>query len=365
MFGNDAKESEIVEQIIPQQPESTEQQIVEQPKELKEKGFFSKVTSAVRQTFGVEKIKTGLTKTRETFSTNLRKVLGVGRKIDDTLLNEIEELLITADIGYDTTSTLIDAIRKRVKKENWENAEDVYNILRDEIANLLVESPSAHNDKIYDIEDDNKPFVILVIGVNGVGKTTTIGKLAHNYKNAGKEVIIGAADTFRAAANEQLEIWAERANVDIVQQHQGADPAAVAYDTLKSAIAKQKDVVIIDTAGRLHNKKHLMDELEKIARVMKKLKQTAPDEVYLILDATTGQNAILQAKEFSKVANLTGIVLTKLDGTAKGGVVIPIVNELNIPVRYIGVGEQIDDLQPFDAKAFVEGLFDVEEEIEA
>jgi len=271
---------------------------------------------------------------------------------------EIEELLITADIGVETSEQIIAALRTRVKKEKWENSEDLYNLLREEIQNIMVDSPSAANDKIYEISDDKKPLVILVIGVNGVGKTTTIGKLAYNYKNAGKEVIIGAADTFRAAANEQLEIWAKRAEVDIVQQQQGSDPAAVAFDTLKSAQAKNKDVVIIDTAGRLHNKKHLMDELEKISRVMKKLRAEAPDEVFLILDATTGQNAIFQAKEFTKVAPITGIVLTKLDGTAKGGIVIPIANELKIPVRYIGVGEKIDDLQPFDAKIFVESLFE-------
>jgi fused signal recognition particle receptor len=203
----------------------------------------------------------------------------------------------------------------------------------------------------------SKPFIILVVGVNGVGKTTTIGKLAYNFKNANKSVVIGAADTFRAAANEQLEIWADRAGVDIVKQAQGADPAAVTFDTVKSAQSKNKDVVIIDTAGRLHTKGNLMQELEKITRVIKKLKPEGPDEVYLVLDATTGQNAIMQAKEFTKVANVTGIVLTKLDGTAKGGVVIPIVDELQIPVRFIGVGEKIDDLQVFNPQEFVEALF--------
>ncbi|MPM73826.1 Signal recognition particle receptor FtsY [bioreactor metagenome] len=338
-----------------------------QPKE--KKSFFSRISSAVEKTteavkssLGIEKIKTGLAKTRKTFSDNLKRVIGVGRKIDENLLNEIEELLITADIGVDTTEQIIDSLRKRVKKENWEKAEDLFQLLRDEIEGLMIASPSAQNDKLYELDASKKPYVILVIGVNGVGKTTTIGKLAYNYKNNGKDVIIGAADTFRAAANEQLEIWAQRANVDIVQQKQGADPAAVAFDTLKSAQAKQKDVVIIDTAGRLHNKAHLMAELEKITRVMKKVKADAPDEVYLILDATTGQNAIFQAKEFSKVAPLTGIILTKLDGTAKGGIIIPIANELKIPVRYVGVGEKIDDLQPFDAKAFVEGLFEEKEE---
>lgn len=318
-------------------------------------------TEAVKQAtsaLGFDKIKQGLSKTRNSLVDNLKALLGGGRKIDDALIDEIEEILILSDIGVATTEKIIETLRKRVKREGFENAEDLYGLLKEEILNLLVESPSSKNDAIYEIPDGNTPWVIIVVGVNGVGKTTTIGKLAFNYKSAGKSVVIGAADTFRAAANEQLEIWAERAGVEIIQQQQGADPAAVAFDTLKSAISKKKDVVIIDTAGRLHNKGHLMAELEKISRVVKKLKPDAPNDVYLILDATTGQNAIQQAKEFSKVANITGIILTKLDGTAKGGVVIPIANELNIPVRYIGVGEKIDDLQPFDPKAFVDALFE-------
>ena len=337
--------------------------------EKENKSFFNKISSVVEKTsdamksaFDVDKIKKGLTKTRKTFSNNLRKTLGVGRKINENLLSEIEELLITADIGINTTEQIIDSLRNRVKKENWENSEDLFKLLKEEIEGLMIESPSANNDKLYEIEDSKKPYVILVIGVNGVGKTTTIGKLAYNYKKNGKNVVIGAADTFRAAANEQLEIWAKRADVDIIQQQSGADPAAVAFDTLKSAEAKKKDVVIIDTAGRLHNNTNLMAELEKITRVMKKIKADAPNEVFLILDATTGQNAIFQAKEFAKTAPITGIVLTKLDGTAKGGVVIPIATELKIPVRYIGIGEQIDDLQVFDAKSFVSGLFDETEE---
>lgn len=341
-------------------------------------GFFSKfkekiskqvdkisesVSSVVEKTteaLKLNKIKTGLDKTRKSFVDKLAGVLGVGRKIDDQLLEEIEEILITSDMGVQTTEDIIERLKQRVKKEKIEESEEVFRILKEEIHALLIQSPSAENDKLYDLPSENKPHVILVIGVNGVGKTTTIGKLAYNYKKAGKDVIIGAADTFRAAANEQLEIWAKRADVKIVQQGLGADPAAVAFDTLKSAIANNKDVVIIDTAGRLHNKSNLMAELEKIGRVLKKQKLSAPDDVYLVLDATTGQNAILQAKEFSKVANVSGIVLTKLDGTAKGGVVIPIANELNIPVRYIGVGEQIDDLMPFDPTFFIEGLFGIE-----
>lgn len=341
--------------------ETEEQDEVKTEKKSFFKKILDKTSNIVKSSFDFEKIKEGLTKTRKSFSDNLRKVLGVGRKIDAALLDDIEELLITSDIGVDTTEQIIKSLKERIKKENFENSEDLYKILKEEISKILITSSSTENDRIYEIPEGRKPYVILVIGVNGVGKTTTIGKLAYNYKQAGKEVIIGASDTFRAAANEQLEIWAERAGVDIVQQNIGADPAAVAYDTLKSAQAKNKDVVIIDTAGRLHNKTHLMSELDKISRVLKKLKDTAPDEVYLVLDATTGQNAILQAKEFEKVAPITGIVLTKLDGTAKGGVVIPIANELKIPVRYIGVGEKVDDLQVFSVQNFVDALFETEE----
>jgi fused signal recognition particle receptor len=316
------------------------------------------MVNSVSELLNVEKIKDGLTKTRSSFTDKIKAVLGVGRKIDDALLEEIEEILITADIGVNTTEKIIEAVKIRVKKDKIEDATQIYDLLKEEILNLLVKSPSASNDANFGFDENDKPHTILVIGVNGVGKTTTIGKLAYNYRRTGKQVIIGAADTFRAAANEQLEIWAERAGVAIVQQGQGADPAAVAFDTLNSAISKNADVVIIDTAGRLHNKMNLMAELEKISRVMKKLKDNAPNDVFLILDATTGQNAIQQANEFMKVANITGIVLTKLDGTAKGGVVIPIASELKIPVRYIGVGEKIDDLQPFDPTAFVNALFE-------
>ncbi len=320
-------------------------------------GFFDKFKKKVEDVLGFSKLKDGLQKTRNSFVDRIQGVLGIGRKIDAKLLDEIEEILITADIGVDTSENIINAVKARVKKEGHENAEDVFGILKDEILEILIKSPSAASDAAYVIDEADKPHTIMVIGVNGVGKTTTIGKLAYNYKNAGRSVLIGAADTFRAAANEQLEIWAGRAGVGIIQQKAGADPAAVAFDTLNSAISKDSDVVIIDTAGRLHNKGNLMAELEKISRVMKKLRPNAPHDVYLVLDATTGQNAILQAKEFMKVARITGIVLTKLDGTAKGGVVIPIAAELKIPVRYIGVGEKIDDLQPFDPEAFIEALF--------
>ena len=331
-------------------------------------GFFKKIKDRVNevvQTTGdalkFDKLREGLSKTRDSFVSNIQAVLGTGRKIDDELIDDIEDILITADIGVDTSEKIIENLRMRVRKEGFERSEEVFDILKDEIHSLLLESPSSENDKNYYVDPENKPHTILIIGVNGVGKTTTIGKLAYNYKNAGREVYIGAADTFRAAANEQLEIWAERAGVKIVKQGQGSDPSAVVYDTLKSAQSKDADVVIIDTAGRLHNKGNLMSELEKFTRVMRKLKDNAPDDVFLVLDATTGQNAIQQAKEFMRVANITGIVLTKLDGTAKGGVVIPIASELKIPVRYIGVGEKIDDLQVFDPEKFIVALFDERE----
>lgn len=331
-------------------------------------GFFDKFKKKINEavemtgdvvssTFRFDKLKSGLERTRRSLGDNLKAVLGIGKKIDENLIEDIESILITSDIGVDTTDKIINSLRIRVKNEGYETSEQLYDILQEEIYSLLKKSPSAENDATYSIDINNKPHVIMVIGVNGVGKTTTIGKLAHNYKSTGKDVLIGAADTYRAAANEQLEVWAKRAGVPIIQQAQGADPAAVAYDTLNSGLANNRDVVIIDTAGRLHNKSNLMAELSKINRVLGKLKESAPDEVFLVLDATTGQNAIQQAKEFLKVANITGIVLTKLDGTAKGGVVIPIATELNLPVRYIGVGERIDDLQAFDPEEFVAALF--------
>lgn len=332
----------------------------EQVDKVQEK--VSAVISQASDVMKFEKIKDGLHKTRVSFIDKFQALLGSGRKIDSALIDEIEEILISADIGIATAEQIIEKLKLRVKKEGFEEATDLYTILKEEIHEILLKSPSANNDATYSIDENDKPHVIMVIGVNGAGKTTTIGKLAHNYKKAGKNVIIGAADTFRAAANEQLEVWAQRADVEIVQQSQGSDPGAVVFDTLKAAIASNKDVVIIDTAGRLHNKANLMQELEKLSRVMKKLKVNAPNDVFLVLDSTTGQNAIQQAKEFMKVAPITGIILTKLDGTAKGGVVIPIANELKIPVRYIGVGEKIDDLQLFDPSLFVEALFGLNED---
>jgi fused signal recognition particle receptor len=323
-------------------------------------GFFDKFKqkiSGVTEALSFDRLKEGLSKTRESLVGKLRSVLFMGRKIDAQLLSEIEEILITSDVGVTTTEKIISRLTDRVKKDNLQEAELILDVLKEEIAAMVAQSPSAQNDATFSIDEATKPHVIMLIGVNGVGKTTTIGKLAHNYKRAGRSVLIGAADTFRAAANEQLEVWAQRAGVDIVQQQHGADPAAVAYDTLSAAKARGTDVVIIDTAGRLHNKQGLMQELEKIGRVMKKIQPDAPHDIFLALDATTGQNALQQAKEFTKVAPITGIILTKLDGTAKGGAVLAITDAMQIPVRYIGVGERIDDLQVFDASAFVEAMF--------
>jgi fused signal recognition particle receptor len=311
-------------------------------------GFFDKLSFS--------KLKEGLTKTRETLFGKVQKILLGKTKIDDELIDSLEEILIGGDVGVSTTAVIVENIRKRVKKERYEDPAELDGLLRDEIRNLLAARPPESAPFAFPAE--HRPHVIMVVGVNGVGKTTTIGKLAYNYKSAGKNVMIAAADTFRAAANEQLEIWAERAGVEIVQQAHGADPAAVAYDALSAATARKTDVMIIDTAGRLHTKVNLMEELKKIKRVLQKLIPDAPHEVFLVLDASTGQNGIQQAKQFTAAVGVDGIVLTKLDGTAKGGVVLAISHELGIPVRFIGVGEQIDDLQPFDRTAFVEALFD-------
>lgn len=322
-----------------------------------------KMSAAVQNTkekLKFKRLREGLNKTRTNLVNRLAGALLPGRKIDEALLSEIEEILITADIGVKTTTAILGAVRARVRKEGLENAEELYDFIKQEILTILLQG----RDTIKPM-DESKPFIIMVVGVNGVGKTTSIGKLARNYNDDGKKVIIGAADTFRAAATEQLDVWAERAEVEIIKQQQGADPAAVAFDTVQAAISREADIALIDTAGRLHNKTGLMAELEKMGRVMKKQKPSAPDEVWLVLDATTGQNAIQQAKEFTKVAPVTGLILTKLDGTAKGGVVIAIANEFKIPVRYIGVGEKVGDLQEFDPKEFVSALFETAEEQEA
>lgn len=303
------------------------------------------------------RLKEGLTKTRESVMGKVTRVIRAKRKIDEELLDEIEEVLITGDVGVATTSHIIDNLRDRVRRERYEDASELHRLLREEISALFKGHEIETDGIAIEIPKDVKPYVIMVVGVNGVGKTTTIGKLAYNYRMSGKSVIIGAADTFRAAANEQLEVWSQRAGVDIIQQRHGSDPAAVAYDTLQSALSRKSDVVIVDTAGRLHTKSNLMEELKKIKRVMSKLMPDAPHEVLLVLDATTGQNAIQQAKIFTDAVGVTGMAVTKLDGTAKGGVVIGISSEMSIPVKYIGVGEKIDDLQVFDEDAFVQALF--------
>ncbi|MDB5033412.1 MAG: signal recognition particle-docking protein FtsY [Chlorobi bacterium] len=330
----------------------------------KVKEAIQETKTSIRETVDnlrYDRLKEGLSRTREGIAEKIGVAARQNRKIDDQLLDEIEEALIMADVGADTTIEISDSLRERVRAGGFTDAHDLSRLLREEITRLLSKSPSGHGDgDPFAIPVDHRPYVIMVVGVNGVGKTTTIGKLAYNYRNAGHRVLIGAADTFRAAANEQLEIWAERAEVEIVGQGQGADPAAVAYDTIQAALSRKADVVIIDTAGRLHNKSNLMEELRKMSRVMQKLAPTAPDEVLLVLDATTGQNAIQQAKEFTRSVDVTGLVLTKLDGTAKGGVVIAIANTLDMPVRFIGVGERIDDLQPFSADEFASALFAID-----
>jgi len=321
---------------------------------------FKKTLSSIAEVTGINKLKEGLQKTRTVFVDRLLSVLGVGRKIDEALLADIEEILITSDIGVATTIHIMNNVKDKIKRDAVDDSSVVYSMIKSEIHEILHSIAPISSDDYYKTAHA-KPFVIMMVGVNGVGKTTTIGKLALNFKNAGSSVLIGAADTFRAAANEQLEVWSQRAGVEIIQQQHGADPAAVAFDTIQAGLSREMDVIIIDTAGRLHNKLGLMQELEKISRVMKKKVPDAPHEVLLVIDATTGQNGLQQAKEFAKVSEITGIVLTKLDGTAKGGIIIPIAHELQLPVRFIGVGEGIQDLQYFDPKAFVDALFETGE----
>jgi fused signal recognition particle receptor len=275
--------------------------------------------------------------------------------VDEDVLDQLEEALIGADVGVDTTLAIIERIQDRVKKDKYVSTSELNQILYDEIANLLLDAPQDLAG--FQVPEAKKPFITLVVGVNGVGKTTTIGKLAHHFKAAGNEVLLGAADTFRAAAVDQLTIWSERVGVPIVKQNMGADPSSVAFDTVQSAIARKSDIVFIDTAGRLHNKAHLMDELNKINRVIQKQIPDAPHEVLLVLDGSTGQNALEQAKQFMAVTNVTALAITKLDGTAKGGVLLAIAHQCKIPVKYIGVGEQLDDLILFDKVAFVQTLF--------
>jgi fused signal recognition particle receptor len=303
-----------------------------------------------------ERLEEGLEKSREGIITKLSRAVAGKDTVDDEVLDELEEVLIRSDVGVPTTLKIIKRIEERVARDKYINSSELQRILREEITALLKQN-DANKPADFDASLPNKPHVILVVGVNGVGKTTTIGKLANLYKLAGKSVILGAADTFRAAAVQQLTIWSERAGVPIVQQGQDADPAAVAYDAVASAKSRSADVVIIDTAGRLHNKTALMGELGKIKRVMSKVVEGAPHEVILVLDASTGQNAMQQAKAFTQAVDITGLALTKLDGTAKGGIVIGISSELDVPVKYIGVGERIEDLQIFDRVSFVEALF--------
>jgi fused signal recognition particle receptor len=307
-----------------------------------------------------ESLDQGLEKTKQGFFERISKVIIGKTTVDDALLDELEEALIGADVGVDTTLSLIERIQDRVKKEKYVSTSELNKLLHDEIVSLLVDAPSDQMG--FQPPSNKKPYVILVVGVNGVGKTTTIGKLAHQYKQAGNQVILGAGDTFRAAAVDQLTIWSERVGVSIVKQNMGSDPSAVAFDTVQSAIAKNADVVIIDTAGRLHNKVHLMDELNKIKRVIQKQLPDAPHEVLLVLDGSTGQNALEQAKQFMAVTNVNALAITKLDGTAKGGVVLAIAHQCKIPVKYIGVGEQIHDLILFDKNEFVDSLFTLKKE---
>jgi len=315
--------------------------------------FFGKL-------FGIkekESLDLGLEKTKQGFLERISKAIIGKTSVDDEVLDQLEEALIGADVGVDTTLSLIEKIQERVKKDKYISTTELNKILHEEIVSLLIDAPT---DQLgFQPPVALKPYVILVVGVNGVGKTTTIGKLAHHYKAAGNQVVLGAADTFRAAAVDQLTIWSERVGVSIVKQNMGSDPSAVAFDTIQSAIAKNADVVIIDTAGRLHNKTHLMDELNKIKRVIQKQLPDAPHEVLLVLDGSTGQNALEQAKQFMAVTNVNALAITKLDGTAKGGVVLAIAHQCKIPVKYIGVGEQINDLLIFDKDEFVDALFNL------
>ena len=303
-----------------------------------------------------ETLDKGLEKTKESVFGKLARAVAGKSTVDDDVLDDLEEVLITSDVGVDTTVKIIRRIEERVARDKYVSTSELNRILREEIASLLEENHTDDNEN-WDLPSDHKPYVILVVGVNGVGKTTTIGKLAYQFKKAGKKVYLGAADTFRAAAVEQICIWGERVGVPVVKQQMGSDPASVAFDTLQSAKANGADVVLIDTAGRLHNKVNLMNELKKIKEVMKKVMPEAPDEVMLVLDGSTGQNAFEQAKQFAAVTNISSLAITKLDGTAKGGVVIGISDQLKVPVKYIGLGEDMEDLQLFNKSEFVDSLF--------
>ena len=316
-------------------------------------GLFDFFSRSKKETLDV-----GLEKTKQSFFSKITRALVGKSKVDDEVLDNLEDILISSDVGVATTLKIIKRIEERVSRDKVVGTAELNGILRDEISSLLEENNSNQNGQLeIDVPSDGNPYVIMVVGVNGVGKTTTIAKLAHQFKKAGKKVVLGAADTFRAAAVDQLIIWAERVGVPIVQQGMGADPASVAFDSLQSAKSQNADVVIIDTAGRLHNKVNLMNELSKIKRVMEKIIPDAPHEILLVLDGSTGQNAFEQAKQFSETTAINALAITKLDGTAKGGVVIGISDQMKIPVKYIGVGEKMEDLQLFDRKVFVDSLF--------
>jgi len=304
-----------------------------------------------------ESLDQGLQKTKEGFFSKITKAIAGKSTVDEEVLDNLEDALVSADVGIETTVAIIERIEKRVAKDKYLNTAELNGILKSEIENILVNAPQENSYENYELPAGHKPHVILVVGVNGVGKTTTIGKLAHNFSLAGKSVLLGAADTFRAAAVDQLTIWSERTKVPIVKKEMGSDPASVAYDTVISGVSRNSDVIIIDTAGRLHNKAHLMDELTKIKRVIQKVIPEAPHEVMLVLDGSTGQNALEQAKHFTAATDVTALTITKLDGTAKGGVVLAIAHQFNIPVKFIGVGEKATDLLVFDKKEFVDGLF--------
>jgi len=315
-------------------------------------GFFNKLFGKQEK----ESLDQGLAKTKDGFFARINRVIAGKSTVDEEVLDNLEEALVSADVGIDTTVAIIRRIEDRVARDKYLNTSELHRILQEEIEKILVDAPAANT---YDFHSDlpSRPYVILVVGVNGVGKTTTIGKLAHNFRQAGKSVLLGAADTFRAAAVDQLTIWSERAGVPIVKQPMGSDPAAVAFDTVQSAVAKNMDIALIDTAGRLHNKAHLMEELSKIRRVISKIVPNGPQEVLLVLDGSTGQNAVEQARQFTAATDVTALAITKLDGTAKGGVVLAIANQFRIPVKFIGVGEKKDDLLVFDKHEFVDSLF--------
>lgn len=314
--------------------------------------FFKRLFSSEKK----ETLDKGLEKSKTSFFSKLTKAVAGKSKVDDEVLDDLEDVLITSDVGVNTTLKIIEKIEERVARDKYTGTSELNDILREEIMALLSETSSGEETE-FSVPQDKKPYVIMVVGVNGVGKTTTIGKLAYQFKKAGKKVVLGAADTFRAAAIDQLQIWADRVDVPIVRQNMGSDPASVAFDTLQSAVAQNADVVIIDTAGRLHNKVNLMNELSKIKRVMQKVIPDAPHDVLLVLDGSTGQNAFEQAKQFTAATEVTSLAVTKLDGTAKGGVVIGISDQFQIPVKYIGVGEGIEDLQVFNKYEFVDSFF--------